>query len=160
MRFDCDWYCLSPWYFVSKCDHCFFILFWRRKKQKEGKMFQCIIQSKNGLIYNSSEMKNVFPGKQKNVQKLSSAKMDQQFFCDFCFESFIFLLLWNISLKIWFVKWSVIKCLFTWNMSLDKLGITILKNIGIWQLFIDRNVNVIIPFYIYINGGGYIMIIK
>ena len=28
----------------------------------EAKMFQCIIQPRNGLIHNSGDMKGVFPG--------------------------------------------------------------------------------------------------
>ena len=31
------------------------------------KMFQCIIQRNNGLIYNSAELKNVFPGRQNSA---------------------------------------------------------------------------------------------
>ena len=40
----------------------------------KAKMFQCIIQPRNGIIHNSGEMKGVFPGANDDILRIKEKK--------------------------------------------------------------------------------------
>ena len=44
-------------------------------------MFQCIIQHKNGLIYNAPELKHVFPGNKFMTTTVITKYLNERNFC-------------------------------------------------------------------------------